>query len=125
MEIAEKLQKIIGQLKADQPITEIVAALLAPLKSYDSKTGSDLERTLMTFVAQGSLSSTARALFLHRNSVMYRLQRIETLTGILIRKQSVRDQLLIILSLVYSDNLRLKDSEELTKMGNYGSKRAK
>lgn len=52
--------------------------LYAPLADY----GGDLLLTLETFLAQGaSIEATARALFIHANTVRYRLGRITDLTG--------------------------------------------
>ena len=55
-------------------------ALLVALRRADAERGSDLERTLRTYYECGaSVSATADALFLHRNSVRYRLDRVRAL----------------------------------------------
>ena len=42
----------------------------------------DLRRTLETYIESNtSLEGTARALFVHVNTVRYRLRRVEALTG--------------------------------------------
>ena len=58
--------------------------LIEPLKAYDSKRGnSHLIRTLRVFFSSNAnQSETAEKLFLHRNSVLYRLERIQKLTGL-------------------------------------------
>lgn len=65
---------------------EVVMALekvFAPLIAYDANKRSNLLLTLSTFVSNdGSVSVTAEKLFLHRNSVAYRLQRILEVGGI-------------------------------------------
>ena len=54
--------------------------LLVALRRTDAERGSDLERTLRTYYECGaSVSATAEALFLHRNSVRYRLDRVRAL----------------------------------------------
>jgi purine catabolism regulator len=58
--------------------------LIDPLKAYDSeRRTSDLIRTLRVFFSSNAnASETADKLFLHRNSVLYRLARIQELTGL-------------------------------------------
>lgn len=57
-------------------------ALLLALRRADAERGGDLERTLRTYYERGaSVSATATALFLHRNSVRYRLDRVRLLLG--------------------------------------------
>ncbi|MFB4311687.1 PucR family transcriptional regulator [Actinomadura sp. GTD37] len=56
--------------------------LLDPLHDYDKTHGADLVRTLETFLRNsGSWTRCAEQLHLHVNSVRYRIQRIEDLTG--------------------------------------------
>ncbi|WP_230595643.1 PucR family transcriptional regulator [Rhodococcoides fascians] len=56
--------------------------LLAPLTEYDEVHGSDLVRTLAAFLdTNGSWTKCAEQMHLHVNSVRYRVQRIEELTG--------------------------------------------
>tara|TARA_B100001013_G_C24380113_1_gene351775 strand:+ start:301 stop:630 length:330 start_codon:yes stop_codon:yes gene_type:complete len=108
MKIEERLRILISATKADKTVAETVESILDPLRRYDLTTGSNLEYTLLRYTALGSLSATSKDLFLHRNSVLYRLQRIEDLTGIPVRNQSVRNDLFVILSLVCSEYLRLE-----------------
>lgn len=56
--------------------------LLDPLHSYDEVHGADLVRTLEAFLRNsGSWTRCAEELHLHVNSVRYRVQRIQDLTG--------------------------------------------
>ncbi|WP_067454986.1 PucR family transcriptional regulator [Actinomadura macra] len=56
--------------------------LLNPLRTYDEVHHADLVRTLETFLQNsGSWTRCAERLHLHVNSVRYRIQRIEELTG--------------------------------------------
>jgi len=57
--------------------------LVAPLVLYDAERGSDLVRTLTVYFDCGeNASEAADRLFLHRNSVPYRLERVRELTGL-------------------------------------------
>ena len=48
--------------------------------------GAELEQTVMTFIQNNlNMSETARQLYLHRNSLLYRIERIKELTGYDIR----------------------------------------
>jgi len=55
--------------------------LLGPLLSYDN--GEELIRTLDAyFERNGNLKKTANALYIHRNTLLYRLERIQEITGL-------------------------------------------
>lgn len=57
--------------------------LVEPLITQDRERRSDLVRTLRIYFAAGAnASEAADRLFLHRNSMLYRLARIEKLTGL-------------------------------------------
>jgi hypothetical protein len=58
------------------------AAVLDPLLAYDRDHGTELVATLEAFLAcSGSWSKAAEAMFIHVNSLRYRIRRIEELTG--------------------------------------------
>ena len=66
--------------------------LIEPLIAYDDRRRrGDLVRTLSVFFAsKANVSDTADRLFLHRNSVLYRLARIQELTGLDLRDPRAR-----------------------------------
>lgn len=56
--------------------------LLGPLADYDEHNDSELLPTLQSFLAcDGSWVACARRLFVHVNTVRYRISRIEAITG--------------------------------------------
>jgi len=58
------------------------ARLLDPLLAYDSEHGTELVRTLEVFLdCSGSWTKAAETMFVHVNSLRYRIRRIEELTG--------------------------------------------
>ena len=65
--------------------------LVTPLLAYDRKRGSDLLKTLSVYFDTGAnASETADRLFLHRNSLLYRLERIQELTGLDLKEPDAR-----------------------------------
>src|SRR4028119_253619 len=61
--------------------------LVEPLVEHDRSRGSDRVKTLRTYFAVGAnASEAADRLFLHRNSMTYRLERISKLTGLDLRE---------------------------------------
>jgi purine catabolism regulator len=57
--------------------------LVRPLVEHDRERRGDLVRTLRAYFAAGAnASEAADRMFLHRNSMLYRLERIRKLTGL-------------------------------------------
>ena len=75
--------ELLLQELAEGSALEPFGALISPLREHDRARGSDLVRTLKTYFATGmNASEAADRLFLHRNSMLYRLERIQALTGL-------------------------------------------
>lgn len=75
--------RILFPLKGRKELAEFYTEVVGPLLDYDRKHDSELLKTLESFFAcQGSLQKTAEELFLHRNTLSYRLRRIEELSGL-------------------------------------------
>jgi DNA-binding PucR family transcriptional regulator len=75
---------------AEGSALEPFRALVEPLRDHDRARRSDLVLTLKTyFAAGGNASEAADRLFLHRNSMLYRLERIQKLTGLDLRDHRV------------------------------------
>lgn len=65
------------------PDLEPFLRAVEPLAERDRARGTDLVRTLNTYLAaNGNASEAADRLFLHRNSMTYRLDRVRELTGL-------------------------------------------
>ncbi len=91
-ELTESLCRLVGRSE----VCRRLHRALAPIIEYDARTASDLTVTLRTYVESGgSVAATAERLFLHRNSVGYRLQRIQELSGIDPRERATRHTLLV------------------------------
>ncbi|VEG58629.1 purine catabolism PurC domain-containing protein [Mycolicibacterium aurum] len=75
------LDSLLEQLPSAQ-LAPFKQQLIDPLVETDRQRGTQHVRTLRTFLAvSGSLSETARDLYLHTNTVRHRLARIRELTG--------------------------------------------
>ena len=84
--------------------------LIDPLEAHDREHNTDLVRTLKVYFAtNANASETADRLFLHRNSVPYRLERIGELTGLDLKDYRVR--LALQLGLLVSSKARRKNHE--------------
>jgi hypothetical protein len=78
------------------------ASLLSPLLDYDADHGTELVRTLQVFLdCSGSWTRAAGAMFVHVNSLRYRMRRVEELTGLDLG--SLADQAALLLALRLAD----------------------
>jgi DNA-binding PucR family transcriptional regulator len=76
------LDALLSELQPVERMRAFCETQLGPLRTYDRVHGADLVRTLDAyFTSGGSPSATARALGTHRNTVLYRLRRIEDLSN--------------------------------------------
>ena len=65
--------------------------LIGRLEAYDREHSSDLVRTLRVFfAANANASEAADRLYLHRNSLPYRLERVQDLTGLDLKDHRAR-----------------------------------
>jgi len=95
----ESLTVSLTRLEGKGEVYRALHTILHPIAEYDARTSSDLGLTLRAYVhAGGNLNATAERLFLHRNSVAYRLQRIQDLSGIDLRDQETRLRLMVALA---------------------------
>lgn len=79
---SEYIGPLLEALSADPQKAAYYKGLLRPLQQYDSEHHGDLVATLAAYLRHsGNATRTADALYLHRNSLRYRLARIQALTG--------------------------------------------
>ena len=63
-------------------LENFVSNILSKLIAYDEKYNTDLIKTLDVYLSKNcNLNQTAEELFIHRNTIKYRLQRIEEITN--------------------------------------------
>jgi DNA-binding PucR family transcriptional regulator len=81
--VAAMLERLRAVTNADPCAAELARLLLMPIEREDGERSNNLTVTLRAYYACGArVDKTANALFLHRNSVRYRLDRIRLLIGL-------------------------------------------
>jgi len=76
------LYHLLNHLQGCDQLLDFYNQTLAPLQNYDWEHGTQLVNTLEAFFAHhGNVSQTAEALYLHRNSLLYRLERIAEISS--------------------------------------------
>ncbi len=79
--------RLLYPLRESEVLEEFYDQVLGPLERYDREHRAELIPTLEAFFAcDGNLQRTAERLFLHRNSLAYRLRRIQEITGMDLRR---------------------------------------
>lgn len=74
------LYRLLLPLLNSSETADIVMSVIGVLIEYDEQRGLNLMETLTTYMQhRGNVSQTARALHLHRQSLLYRLTKIESL----------------------------------------------
>lgn len=75
--------RLLYALKDNPDLADFCRETLGALIEYDARNGTELVRTLDAYFAhRANLQATADALFLHRNSLAYRLRRVEEVAGV-------------------------------------------
>ena len=74
--------QLLGQLDNIPAVSGFCDLVIGPLVDYDREHRSNLVKTIEEyFKHHGNVSQTAEALFIHRNTLLYRIERIQDLTG--------------------------------------------
>jgi purine catabolism regulator len=75
------IYQLLAQLDHIPSLQAFCQQLIGPLAHYDKQHRSDLVQTITAyFDHHANISQTAEALFIHRNTLLYRLERIQELT---------------------------------------------
>jgi PucR family transcriptional regulator, purine catabolism regulatory protein len=76
------LYRLLYVLRDSAELRAFYDQTLGPLEEYDRRAGQNLVETLEVFFAcNGNLSQTAQRLHHHRNSLLYRIGRIQEISG--------------------------------------------
>lgn len=76
------IYQLLTQLEDLPVLRRFCREVMGPLVDYDTQHRSSLVQTIGAyFEHHGNISQTAEALYIHRNTLLYRLERIQELTG--------------------------------------------
>lgn len=90
MRLEDELGRMLARLSGSSDLAPF-RALILPLEAHDRERRGDLVRTLAAYLdSGGNVTEAADRLFLHRNSVPYRLGRVRALTGLDLRDPRAR-----------------------------------
>ena len=104
------LAALLLETGAPDALRRFAASQLRRVEAHEERHGGDLLGTLRAWLAAGcSTAAAAQALVVHRNTVSYRLARIEHITGRSLRDNGVRLELQ--LALMVRDIVRLDPCE--------------
>lgn len=74
--------ELLTKLENLASVRQFYGKIIGPLADYDQRHRSSLIQTLEAYFNHlGNISQTAERLFIHRNTLLYRLERIQELTG--------------------------------------------
>jgi purine catabolism regulator len=97
------MYRLLGGLHNLPDGERLSAALLEPLLAGRPDVRREHLATLRAILDHGGVNEAASALGVHRNTIAYRLRRIETLTGWRLADPEVRLPLAVALKLVHED----------------------
>lgn len=93
--------RILFSVKDLPHVNDFCREYIGKLVDYDSQNKTDLVATLVNYLNNdGNLRKTAQALFVHKNSVIYRIKKIEEITGL--NLNSAEDRFLLMLAVKLS-----------------------
>jgi len=94
------LSALLLETGTPDALRRFAATVLQEVEAHEERYGGDLLATLRAWLTAGcSTAAAAAALVVHRNTVTYRLGRIEQLTGRTLRDSSVRLELQLALTI--------------------------
>lgn len=89
------LMKMLLNLKSLDCLEEYYSETIGPLEEYDETSGGNLIETLTCYMKHnGSVQDAAEELYVHRNTVNYKLKKIESLLDVNLTDFQVRTNLM-------------------------------
>ncbi|MBI2863426.1 MAG: helix-turn-helix domain-containing protein [Chloroflexi bacterium] len=77
------IYRLLFRMHGTQELEDFYSSALGKLKEYERKNGAEFIKTLEAyFTCRNSPTEAAELLHIHRNTLLYRLQRIEEIAGI-------------------------------------------
>ncbi len=83
--------QLLGQIEDIPAVRAFCEQVIGPLIKYDNEHRSSLVQTMDAYFAHhGNISQTAESLFIHRNTLLYRLDRIQELAHLNLNQADMR-----------------------------------
>ena len=94
------IYQLLSQIEDIPAVQHFAREIIKPLADYDRQNRGSLVETIDAyFNHHANVSQTAESLFIHRNTLLYRLERIQELTGQDINQADMRLALQLALKL--------------------------
>jgi purine catabolism regulator len=85
------IYKLLYDLEEDPAVRRFTDEIIGPLVRYDEENRGSLVKTVEAYFAHhGNISQTAESLFVHRNTLLYRMERIQELTHLELEQSNMR-----------------------------------
>lgn len=85
------IYRLLYNLEEQPDVRRFTDEIMRPLIEYDSQNRGSLVKTVEAyFDHHGNISQTAESLFVHRNTLLYRMERIQELTGLNLDHSNMR-----------------------------------
>jgi purine catabolism regulator len=85
------IYRLLYDLEDLPRVRDFTNEIIRPLAEYDAQNRGSLVKTVEAyFDHHGNISQTAESLFVHRNTLLYRLDRIQDLTGLNLDQANMR-----------------------------------
>jgi DNA-binding PucR family transcriptional regulator len=79
---AVDVNSVLRRFAGDRGVAQFITSWLCDLLAYDDEHGTEFVHTLTTLLERGcNQRATARALAVHRNTLVYRVRRITEISG--------------------------------------------
>jgi DNA-binding PucR family transcriptional regulator len=89
----------------EMEVTDLYHPAVCMLMEYDKKQGTSLAQTVFSYMKNSyNVTHTAQELYIHRTTLLFRLERIEALTGLKWDDWSTRVHLAITFELLQWSN---------------------
>lgn len=83
--------KLLYELEGQQTVRRFADEIMRSLVDYDAQNRGSLVKTVEAyFNHHGNISQTAESLFVHRNTLLYRMERIQELTQMQLEEANMR-----------------------------------
>lgn len=85
------IYRLLYELEDQPKVRRFTDEIMRPLAEYDGQNRGSLVKTVEAyFTHHGNISQTAESLFVHRNTLLYRMERIQELTGLQLDQANMR-----------------------------------